>query len=27
MRSLVIIGNRSSKKLLNWFVTPRGYKV
>jgi precorrin-3B C17-methyltransferase len=27
MRSLLIIGNRSSKKLLNWFVTPRGYKV
>ena len=27
MRSIVILGNRSSKKLLNWFVTPRGYKV
>ena len=27
MRSLVIIGNRSSKKLLDWFITPRGYKV
>jgi precorrin-3B C17-methyltransferase len=27
MRSLLIIGNSSSKKLLNWFVTPRGYKV
>jgi precorrin-3B C17-methyltransferase len=27
MRSLLIIGNRSSNKLLNWFVTPRGYKV
>jgi precorrin-3B C17-methyltransferase len=27
MRSLLIIGNRSSKKLLNWFIMPRGYKV
>jgi precorrin-3B C17-methyltransferase len=27
MRSLLIIGNRSSRKLLNWFITPRGYKV
>jgi precorrin-3B C17-methyltransferase len=27
MRSLLIIGNRSSKKLENWFVTPRGYNV
>jgi precorrin-3B C17-methyltransferase len=27
MRSVVIIGNRTSKKLLNWFVTPRGYNV
>jgi precorrin-3B C17-methyltransferase len=27
MRSILIIGNRSSKKILNWFVTPRGYKV
>jgi precorrin-3B C17-methyltransferase len=27
MRSLVIIGNRSSKKVLDWFITPRGYKV
>jgi precorrin-3B C17-methyltransferase len=27
MRSILIIGNRSSRKLLNWFVTPRGYKV
>ena len=26
MRSLVIIGNRSSKKVLDWFITPRGYK-
>jgi len=27
MRSVVIIGNRSSKALRGWFVTPRGYKV
>jgi precorrin-3B C17-methyltransferase len=27
MRSIVIIGNSSSKVLGNWFVTPRGYKV
>jgi precorrin-3B C17-methyltransferase len=27
MRSLVIIGNRSSKRVLDWFITPRGYKV
>ncbi len=27
MRSLVIIGNRSSRKVLDWFITPRGYKV
>ncbi|MBI5583434.1 MAG: precorrin-3B C(17)-methyltransferase [Deltaproteobacteria bacterium] len=27
MRSLLIIGNTSSKKMLNWFVTPRGYTV
>ncbi len=27
MRSLVIIGNRSSKFLDGWLVTPRGYKV
>jgi len=27
MRSLLIIGNRSSKKILDWFITPRGYKV
>ncbi|MCU0580673.1 MAG: precorrin-3B C(17)-methyltransferase [Desulfobacterota bacterium] len=27
MRSLVIIGNRSSKKLLNRFITPRGYNL
>jgi precorrin-3B C17-methyltransferase len=27
MRSLLIIGNLSSKKLMNWFITPRGYKV
>ncbi len=27
MRSIVIIGNTSSKLLDGWFVTPRGYKV
>jgi precorrin-3B C17-methyltransferase len=27
MRSLVIVGNRSSRKVLDWFITPRGYKV
>jgi precorrin-3B C17-methyltransferase len=27
MRSLVIIGNRSSRKVLDRFITPRGYKV
>ncbi|MBI4025565.1 MAG: precorrin-3B C(17)-methyltransferase [Verrucomicrobia bacterium] len=27
MRTVVIIGNRSSKMLDGWFVTPRGYKV
>ena len=27
MRSVVIIGNRSSKILDGWFITPRGYKV
>lgn len=27
MRSIVLIGNRSSKFLNGWFVTPRGYKV
>jgi precorrin-3B C17-methyltransferase len=27
MKSIVIIGNRSSKILDGWFVTPRGYKV
>jgi precorrin-3B C17-methyltransferase len=27
MRSLLIIGNHSSKKLMNWFITPRGYQV
>ncbi len=27
MRSIVIIGNRSSKSIDGWFVTPRGYKV
>lgn len=27
MRSLVIIGNRSSRIDANWFITPRGYKM
>jgi precorrin-3B C17-methyltransferase len=27
MRSIVIIGNQSSKILDGWFITPRGYKV
>lgn len=27
MRSVVIIGNRSSKCLNGWFVTPRGYNL
>lgn len=27
MRSVVLIGNRSSRVLQGWFVTPRGYKV
>jgi len=27
MRSVVIIGNRSSKCLNGWFVTPRGYTI
>ncbi len=27
MRSIVIIGNRSSKIVDGWFITPRGYKV
>ena len=27
MKSIVIVGNRSSKVLNGWFVTPRGYKV
>jgi len=27
MRSVVIIGNRSSQCLDGWFVTPRGYKL
>lgn len=27
MKSIVIIGNRTSKILNGWFVTPRGYKV
>lgn len=27
MRSIVLIGNRASQVLGNWFVTPRGYKL
>jgi precorrin-3B methylase len=27
MRTVVIIGNRSSKCLNGWFLTPRGYKL
>jgi precorrin-3B C17-methyltransferase len=27
MRSIVVIGNRSSKIVDGWFITPRGYKV
>ena len=27
MRSVVIIGNRSTKRIAEWFVTPRGYGV
>jgi len=27
MKSIVIVGNRSSKILNGWFVTPRGYKI
>ncbi len=27
MRSVVIVGNRSSKSLNGWFVTPRGYAL
>ncbi|MGA8831411.1 MAG: precorrin-3B C(17)-methyltransferase, partial [Desulfomonilaceae bacterium] len=27
MRSIVIIGNKSSKIIDGWFVTPRGYQV
>jgi precorrin-3B methylase len=27
MRSVVIIGNRTSKAIDGWFVTPRGYRV
>jgi precorrin-3B C17-methyltransferase len=27
MRSVVIIGNRSSRRIAEWFVTPRGYGI
>jgi precorrin-3B C17-methyltransferase len=27
MRSVIIIGNRSTKRIAEWFVTPRGYGV
>jgi precorrin-3B C17-methyltransferase len=27
MRTVVIVGNRSSKCLNGWFVTPRGYRI
>lgn len=27
MRSIVIIGNRSSRRQGNWFITPRGYRI
>jgi len=27
MRSVVIVGNRSTKRIAEWFVTPRGYDV
>jgi len=27
MRSVIIIGNKTSKRIGRWFVTPRGYKV
>ncbi|MGB9617108.1 MAG: precorrin-3B C(17)-methyltransferase [Desulfomonilaceae bacterium] len=27
MRSIVIVGNSSSRRINNWFVTPRGYKI
>ena len=27
MRSVVIIGNRTSKVVDGWFITPRGYRV
>ncbi len=27
MRSIVIVGNRSSRRIADWFVTPRGYEV
>jgi precorrin-3B C17-methyltransferase len=27
MRSIIIIGNKSSRRIGRWFVTPRGYKL
>ncbi len=27
MRSIVVIGNKSSKLIDGWFITPRGYKI
>lgn len=27
MRSVVIVGNRSSRRIAGWFVTPRGYEI
>lgn len=27
MRSVVIVGNRSSRRIADWFVTPRGYAI
>ncbi len=27
MRSVVIIGNRSSRRIAEWFITPRGYGI
>jgi precorrin-3B methylase len=27
MRSLVIVGNRTSRVQAGWFITPRGYRL